>query len=73
MPCDQTINASTYCETLKRLQKAIHNHRRVLVSDVWEHLVYRICIAPGDYHIFTKSKEFLEKITLLAENTEDLM
>ncbi|GBL74462.1 Mariner Mos1 transposase [Araneus ventricosus] len=86
MPIGTTINANRYCETLRKLWRAIENKRRgmlsggiVLLHDnacphtaaatqelldqfVWEifdHLPYSPVLAPSDFHLFLKQKEFL--------------
>lgn len=86
MPRGDTINANAYCETLKKLRRAIQNRRRGLLSNgvilvhdnarphaagltqqllqqfKWEtfnHPPYSPDLAPSDFHLFTKLKDFL--------------
>jgi histone-lysine N-methyltransferase SETMAR len=86
MPRGATINAESYCATLRRLRYAIQNRRRgILLSgvmllhdnarphaaarmqamlqefgwEVFEHPAYSPDLAPSDFHLFPKLKEFL--------------
>jgi histone-lysine N-methyltransferase SETMAR len=86
MPQDTTINAESYCATLRRLRYAIENRRRSLLSsgvmllhdnavphaaartqamlqefgwEVFEHPAYSPDLAPSDFHLLQKLKEFL--------------
>lgn len=82
----ETINAAAYCQTLRRLRRAIQNKRRGLLTsgvillhdnarphsaaltrdllqqfkwEVWEHPPYSPDLAPSDFHLFPKLKDFL--------------
>jgi histone-lysine N-methyltransferase SETMAR len=86
MPYGTTINAESYCATLRRLRYAIQNRWRGLLSsgvmllhdnarpyvaartqamlrefgwEVFEHPAYSQDLAPSDFHLFPKLKEFL--------------
>jgi histone-lysine N-methyltransferase SETMAR len=86
MPQDTTINAESYCATLRRLRYAIQKRRRGILSsgvmllhdnarplaaartqailqefgrEVFEHPAYSSDLAPSDFHLFPKLKEFL--------------
>ncbi|KAJ4435469.1 hypothetical protein ANN_18085, partial [Periplaneta americana] len=62
MPKGTTINANRYCETLRKLQRAIQNKRRGMLSRgvVLLHDNARPPdLAPSDFHLFTKLKDFL--------------
>jgi len=81
-----TINADRYCETLKKLRRAIQNRRRGMLTkdicllhdnarphvarqtvvlldqfgwDIITHPPYSPDLAPCDYHLFPKLKEYL--------------
>ncbi|KAJ4427362.1 hypothetical protein ANN_24982 [Periplaneta americana] len=86
MPKGTTINANRYCETLRKLQQAIQNKRRGMLSrgvvllhdnarlhiaastrelldqfgwEIFDHPPYSPDLAPSDFHLFTKLKDFL--------------
>ncbi|KAJ4445317.1 hypothetical protein ANN_07122 [Periplaneta americana] len=86
MPKGTTINANRYCETLRKLQRAIQNKRRGMLSrgvvllhdnarlhtaastrelldqfgwEIFDHPPYSPDLAPSDFHLFTKLKDFL--------------
>jgi histone-lysine N-methyltransferase SETMAR len=86
MPQGTTINAESYCATLRRLRYAIQNRRRGILSssvmllhdnahlhtaartqamlqefgwEIFEHPAYSPDLAPSDFHLFPKLKEFL--------------
>ncbi|KAJ4427620.1 hypothetical protein ANN_25268 [Periplaneta americana] len=86
MPKGTTINANRYCETLRKLRRAIQNKRRGMLSrgavllhdnarphtaastrelldqfcwEIFDHPPYSPDLAPSDFHLFTKLKDFL--------------
>ncbi|KAJ4428268.1 E3 ubiquitin-protein ligase mib1, partial [Periplaneta americana] len=86
MPKGTTINANRYCETLRKLWRAIQNKRRGMLSrgvvllhdnarlhtaastrelldqfgwEIFDHPPYSPDLAPSDFHLFTKLKDFL--------------
>ncbi|KAJ4429612.1 hypothetical protein ANN_21798 [Periplaneta americana] len=86
MPKGTTINADRYCETLRKLRRAIQNKRRGMLSrgvvllhdnarpytaastrelldqfcwEVFDHPPYSPDLAPSNFHLFTKLKDFL--------------
>ncbi|KAJ4425723.1 hypothetical protein ANN_27919 [Periplaneta americana] len=86
MPKGTTINANCYCETLRKLRRAIQNKRRGILSrgvvllhdnarphiaastrelldqfgwEIFDHPPYSPDLAPSDFHLFTKLKDFL--------------
>ncbi|KAJ4426673.1 hypothetical protein ANN_26471 [Periplaneta americana] len=86
MPKGTTINANRYCETLRKLRRAIQNKRRGMLSrgvvllhdnarphtaastrelldqfgwEIFDHPPYSPELAPSDFHLFTKLKDFL--------------
>ncbi|GBO04037.1 Histone-lysine N-methyltransferase SETMAR, partial [Araneus ventricosus] len=86
MPKRTTINANRYCETLRKLRRAIQNRRRRMLSggivllhdnahprtaaatqelldhfgwETFDHPPYSLDLAPSDFHLFLKLKEFL--------------
>ncbi|GBO35272.1 Histone-lysine N-methyltransferase SETMAR [Araneus ventricosus] len=86
MPKGTTINANRYCETLRKLLRAIQNRRRGMLSglivlfhdnacphsaapnqelldqfgwEIFDHPPYSPDLAPSDFHLFLKLKEFL--------------
>lgn len=99
----ETINAARYCETMKKLRRAIKNKRRGMLTtgisllhdnarphtaratqelltsfgwDVLNHPSHSPDLAPSDYHLFTKLKEYLggkhfsddDEVKIEAEN-----
>ncbi|KAJ4442047.1 hypothetical protein ANN_11913 [Periplaneta americana] len=86
MPKGTTINANRYCETLRKLLRAIQNKRRGMFSrgvvllhdnvrprtaastrelldqfgwEIFDHPPYSPDLAPSDFDLFTKLKDFL--------------
>ncbi|KAJ4448812.1 hypothetical protein ANN_00203 [Periplaneta americana] len=86
MPKGTTINANRYCETLRKLRRAIQNKRRGMLSrgvvllhdnarphtaastrelldqfgwEIFDHPPYSPDLAPSDFHLFIKLKDFL--------------
>ncbi|KAJ4432825.1 hypothetical protein ANN_21464 [Periplaneta americana] len=86
MPKGTTINANRYCETLRKLRRAIQNKRLGMLSrgvvllhdnarphtvastrelldqfgwEIFDHSPYSPDLAPSDFHLFTKLKDFL--------------
>ncbi|KAJ4425610.1 hypothetical protein ANN_27806 [Periplaneta americana] len=86
MPKGTTINANRYCETLRKLRRAIQNKRRGMLSrgvvllhdnarphtaastrelldhfgwEIFDHPPYSPDLAPSDFHLLTKLKDFL--------------
>ncbi|GBM55089.1 hypothetical protein AVEN_55973-1 [Araneus ventricosus] len=85
MPKGTTINSNRYCETLRKLRRAIRKRRRGMLSrkivllhnarpqtaastqelldqfgwEIFDHPPYSPDLAPSDFHLFLKLKEFL--------------